>query len=419
MVFVLDANKRILTPCRPKRARILLNTGKAKVFRNYPFTIILKREVLNASPRELRVKLDPGSKKTGIAVLDDTNGKVVFAGEIEHRGHNIKESLDSRRAIRRGRRFRTTRYRQARWLNRTRPIGWLAPSLESRIANILTWVKRLSKFSNIKSISQELVKFDTQQMDNPEISGVEYQQGTLFGYEVREYLLEKWQRKCAYCGKSNTALEIEHIIPKSRGGSNKISNLTLACNKCNLSKGNKTAEEFGFKEIQKQAKKPLKDAAAVNSTRWKLYNSLKIVGLPIEVGSGGLTKFNRITRKLAKEHWIDALCVGKSTPEKLDIENIKPLQIKATGHGSRQMCLVDKYGFPRTKAKSAKVVKGFQTGDIVKAIVDKGKKIGTYIGKVAIRVSGSFNISTLGKVIQGISYKYLTKLHSCDGYSYA
>jgi len=193
----------------------------------------------------------------------------------------------------------------------------------------------------------------------------------------------------------------------------------LACNKCNLSKGNKTAEEFGFKEIQKQAKKPLKDTAAVNSTRWKLYNSLKIVGLPIEVGSGGLTKFNRITRKLAKEHWIDALCVGKSTPEKLDIENIKPLQIKATGHGSRQMCLVDKYGFPRTKAKSAKVVKGFQTGDIVKAIVDKGKKIGTYIGKVAIRASGSFNVSSLGKVIQGISYKYLTKLHSCDSYSYA
>jgi len=419
MVFVLDANKRILTPCKPKRARILLNSGKAKVFRRYPFTIILKKEILNATPRELRVKLDPGSKNTGIAVLDDTNGKVVFAGEIEHRGQNIKKSLDSRRAIRRGRRFRNTRYRQARWLNRTRPNGWLAPSLESRIANILTWVKRLSKFSNIKSISQELVKFDTQQMDNPEISGVEYQQGTLLGYEVREYLLEKWQRKCAYCGKSNTALEIEHIIPKSRGGSNKISNLTLACNKCNLSKGNKTAEEFGFKEIQKQAKKPLKDAAAVNSTRWKLYNSLKIVGLPIEVGSGGLTKFNRITRKLAKEHWIDALCVGRSTPEKLVIEKIKPLQIKATGHGSRQMCLIDKYGFPRTKAKSAKVVKGFQTGDIVKAIVNKGKKIGTYIGKVAIRVSGSFNISTLGKVIQGISYKYLTKLHSCDGYSYA
>jgi len=419
MVFVLDANKRILTPCRPKRARILLNSGKAKVFRRYPFTIILKKEILNATPRELRVKLDPGSKNTGIAVLDDTNGKVVFAGEIEHRGQNIKKSLDSRRAIRRGRRFRNTRYRQARWLNRTRPSGWLAPSLESRIANILTWVKRLSKFSNIKSISQELVKFDTQQMDNPEISGVEYQQGTLLGYEVREYLLEKWQRKCAYCGKSNTALEIEHIIPKSRGGSNKISNLTLACNKCNLSKGNKTAEEFGFKEIQKQAKKPLKDAAAVNSTRWKLYNSLKVLGLPVEVGSGGLTKFNRTTRKLAKEHWIDALCVGKSTPEKLDIENIKPLQIKATGHGSRQMCLFDKYGFPRTKAKSAKVVKGFQTGDIVKAIVNKGKKIGTYIGKLAIRASGSFNVSSLGKVIQGISYKYLTKLHSCDSYSYA
>jgi 5-methylcytosine-specific restriction endonuclease McrA len=83
----------------------------------------------------------------------------------------------------------------------------------------------------------ELVKFDTQLMENPDISGIEYQQGELAGYEVREYLLEKWGRKCAYCSETDLPLQIEHIIPRSRGGSDRVSNLTLACEGCNRLKG--------------------------------------------------------------------------------------------------------------------------------------------------------------------------------------
>ncbi|MBF0413975.1 MAG: RRXRR domain-containing protein, partial [Desulfamplus sp.] len=108
-VFVLDTNKTPLTPCRPKRARVILKQGKAAVFRMFPFTIILKHEIHGASPRPLRIKIDPGSRKTGIAIVSvksipDSTGEVVFAAEIEHRGQAIKDSLDSRRAIRRGRR---------------------------------------------------------------------------------------------------------------------------------------------------------------------------------------------------------------------------------------------------------------------------------------------------------------------------
>src|SRR5512140_2426807 len=106
-------------------------------------------------------------------------------------------------------------------------------------------------------------------MENPEISGVEYQQGTLLGYEVREYLLEKFGRKCVYCGKQHVPLAIEHIIPKIRGGSSRISNLATACDPCNDDKGTKTAAEFGHSEVQALAKRPLKDAAAVNASRWK------------------------------------------------------------------------------------------------------------------------------------------------------
>ncbi|MCZ6676543.1 MAG: RNA-guided endonuclease IscB, partial [Candidatus Poribacteria bacterium] len=255
-------------------------------------------------------------------------------------------------------------------------------------------------------------------MQNPEISGTEYQQGELFGYEVREYLLEKYSRTCAYCGVTDVPLEIEHILPKSRGGSNRVSNLTIACTDCNLKKGNQTAEEFGYPQVQAQAKRPLKDTAAVNATRWKLYEQLQSTGLSVEVGTGGRTKFNRTQRGFPKTHWLDATCVGQSTPEELKVEGVRPLLITANGHGSRQMCRVDRFGFPRTRAKQFKRVKGFQTGDIVKAVVTKGKKIGTYIGRVAVRASGSFNIKTTNRTIQGINHKYCRSLQQMDGYSY-
>ena len=406
-------------PCHPARARQLLRRGRAAVFRRYPFTIILKdRE--GGDVQDVRIKLDPGSKYTGVALVGNfkRGQKVIWAAVIEHRGDQIKKALDKRRAVRRSRRSRKTRYRKPRFLNRRRPEGWLPPSLESRISNIITWVRRLSKWCPITHISMELVKFDTQKLQNPEISGVEYQQGTLFGYEVREYLLEKWGRKCAYCGATDVPLEIEHIIPKSRGGTDRISNLTLACRECNLKKGNKTAAEFGYPHIQAQAKKPLKDAAAVNSIRWKLYNKLKEFGLPIECGSGGRTKYNRVKQNYPKEHWIDAACVGKSGENVYILKNLKPLRIVAAGWGNRQVCSMDKYGFPRTSAKSTKKVHGFQTGDIVKAVVTKGKKKGTYVGRVLVRSNGYFDIKTSNGRVQGIHYKYCKILQHIDGYTY-
>ncbi len=98
---------------------------------------------------------------------------------------------------------------------------------------------------------------------------------------------------------------------------------------------------------------------------------------------------------------------------------VKPLIITATGRGSRQMVKPDKYGFPRTSSKlRQKQFFGFQTGDIVKAVVTKGKKIGTYVGRVAVRKTGSFNIKTSNQLVQGISYKYCKFIHKSDGYMY-
>jgi hypothetical protein len=415
-VAVIDQNRRPLAPTSAVRARLLLKEGKAAVFRRAPFTIILKRVVEDVQAPDLRLKLDPGSRKTGVAIVNQTSGHVVFAAEIEHRGGAIKKALGARRAVRRSRRSRKTRYRKPRFLNRRRPKGWLPPSLQSRIINLETWVNRLIRLYPISSISMELVKFDTQLMENSKISGIEYQRGELAGYEVREYLLEKWDRKCAYCSKTGIPLQIEHIIPKSRGGSDRVSNLTLACEGCNQLKGKKTAAEFGFPEIEKQAKEPLKDAAALNATRWALFERLNGFGLPVETGSGGLTKYNRTVRNLPKAHWIDAACVGKSTPERIVVDGVSPLEIKATGHNTRQMCRMDKYGFPRTSAKGPRTVKGFRTGDLVEAIVRSGKKIGAYLGRVAVRSSGSFNLITAAGTIQGISHRDCRVLQKADGY---
>ena len=134
-VFVLDTNKKPQNPVHPAKARLLLSEEKAAVFRQYPFTIILKEEI-GVNPQALRVKIDLGSKTSGIAVTDDATGAIVFAMELEHRGQQIKNDLESRRAIRRSRRNRKTRDRKPRFENRIRPEGWLAPSLKSRVHNI-------------------------------------------------------------------------------------------------------------------------------------------------------------------------------------------------------------------------------------------------------------------------------------------
>lgn len=419
-VFVVDTNKKQLNPVPPSRARKLLNKGKTAIWRMYPFTIILKYAVPKTVFKPLKVKIDPGSKFTGIAVLEGE--KVIWGGEIEHRGYQIKQALESRRSLRSSRRNRKTRYRKSRFDNRKRSKGWLAPSLMHRVLTTETWIKRLMGFAPITEIVIESVRFDTQKLQNPEIDGVEYQQGTLFNYEVREYLLEKWGRECTYCGKKDIPLQIEHIHPKSKGGTNQISNLCLGCEKCNQKKGNKPIEQFLknkpslLKKIKQQVVRPLRDAAAVNSTRKKIVEVLARL-LPVTTATGGQTKYNRSRLKLEKQHWIDAACVGEV--EKLVFKTNQPLRIKCNGHGTRQMCGTNKFGFPTRHRDSKQIHFGFTTGHIVKAVVTKGKKIGTYLGRVLCRKSGSFDIATKTGRVAGISYKFCTPVHKKDGYSYS
>jgi len=424
-VFVVDTAKQPLTPVHPGRARLLLKAGKAAIYRTSPFTLILKRQVEHPAPAPLRLKIDPGSKITGLALVDDGSGEVVWAAELTHRGTAIKKALDTRRAVRRGRRSRKTRYRAPRIALRRRKAGWLPPSLLSRVENSLTWITRIRRIAHVTALSQERVRFDLQHMENPEISGVEYQQGELFGYEVREYCLEKWGRVCAYCGTMGVPLQLEHIRSRAKGGTNRISNLTLACEPCNLAKGTRDSREFlahdpaRLERILKQARAPLKDATAVNATRWELFARLKGTGLPVETGSGGLTKYNRTKQALPKTHWLDAAAVGVSTPEHLHRASVVPLLITATGRGHRRLCNVNELGFPVSHRKRHKRYYGFQTGDLVRAVVpEKLACRGTHVGRVAVRAKGTFNINTAHGKITDVPHRFCRLIGRSNGYGY-
>ena len=423
-VFVVDSTKQPLDPVHPGRARVLLTAGKAAVYRRFPFTIILKRAVEQPVVQPLRLKIDPGSKTTGLALVNDASGEVVWAAELRHRGDQIKRDLDKRRAVRRSRRRRKTRYRAPRFDNRRNKVGALPPSLASRVCNVATWVARVLRRARVEAITQEVVRFDTQALEDPQIEGAEYQQGTRAGYEIREYVLLKWDHRCAYCDARGVPLELDHLHPRARQGSNRVSNLVAACRPCNQRKGNQEVGDFLKNEperlarILRQVKAPLRDAAAVNATRFALYERLTAFGLPVERGSGGLTKFNRVRRGLPKAHWLDAACVGSSTPEQLHVTQVVSLQIVATGHGSRQMCRMNRFGFPRTGPKQHKRVSGFQTGDLVRAVVVGGAKRGTYVGKVAVRTRGSFNITTAQGVVTDIHHRWCRLIARADGYTY-
>jgi 5-methylcytosine-specific restriction endonuclease McrA len=420
-VFVLDKRKNPLMPCSEKRARLLLRKHCAVVHRLIPFTIRLKDRTRQESAVQPTVlKVDPGSKTTGLALArveasaESEVHHALHLAELVHRGEEVRQRLRKRAGYRRRRRAANLRYRAPRWRHRRRVAGWLPPSLQSRIGNVLSWARRYQRWVPICRIEVERVKFDPALLQNPELAGVEYQHGELFGWEIRSYLLEKFGHQCAYCRISNVPFEIDHQLPRSRGGSNRVSNLVLSCHDCNLAKGDKTAAEWGHPEVESQARMPLRDAAAVNTTRYALVEALGTLGLPIGTWSGGRTRWNRDRLGMKKAHCLDALCVGEFTDVRLP--SLHTLIITAQGRGRYQRTNVDASGFPRGHFTREKRIRGFSTGDLVRAEVPGYLKTGgVHLGRIAVRASGSFRV---GKM-DGINAKYCRVVQRLDGYDYA
>ncbi|MFQ6115812.1 MAG: RRXRR domain-containing protein [bacterium] len=292
LVHVLSKDGKALMPCHPAKARILLKEGKAKPIKGKTgyFTI----QLLYGSSgykQVIVVGIDTGAKRVPIAAVG--NGKVYYVKEKILRT-DVKKQLSDRARCRCARRNRKTRYRKARFHNRVKrkcvrcgvnnvPKVWkkvkrktgkskkkvsngraklcrkcqgkkgqhncphiLAPSIKNRAESILNDVCKLSRTLPISKIIVEIASFDTQKMANALIEGVEYQHGTLFGYEVKQYLLTVNKHKCVYCNglSGDNLLQIEHIHPKGKGGTDKVNNLTISCRVCNDAKGSLTLEQW-------------------------------------------------------------------------------------------------------------------------------------------------------------------------------
>lgn len=427
MVCVLDRKDRPLMPCHPARARKLLKKKRARVVRLFPFTIRLAdRELEKSAVQEVRLKIDPGSVETGLALarVDGFNiHHALYFLCLRHRGQEIRNALATRRNYRRRRRYANIRHRSPRFNNRRRPAGWLPPSLRHRVDSVVLWTEKLRRFFPISGISMEAVKFDMQKLADPNVSGVMYQQGTLFGYEVREYLLEKFGRKCVYCGKDHRPLNIDHVVPKACGGSDRISNLVLACTVCNQRKADKPLAEFlktkpdVLKRVKARLQPSYRHAAAVNITRPILLKRLAGIIPAVEAGTGAQTKYNRSCSHIPKEHWLDALCVGQINGAVYS-EKMNVLMVKCTGRGLYQRTLTDSSGFPVSYRLRTKRVLGFATGDMVVARVQRGKDKGVHRGRVAVRKSGAFVVQT-GKGRRVNANWKCVKLVACgDGYRY-
>lgn len=455
MVITLDKNKRPLGFTSEKRARQFLERGKAVVYHYYPFVIILKDKDVRKMENLLsyRIKIDPGAIYTGIAIVCNETNEVMLYFQIEHRAAAIVKALITRKGIRNSRRSRKTRYRRCKYkkgntFKQTSREGWLPPSVKSIGDNIINITKKLCKYINITECSFEAVRFDSQLMDSPNIEGKEYQHGTLYGYEIKEYLMEHYRHTCQYCGgvSGDSVLEWEHMKPISRGGSDSVKNASLACHKCNSDKNNLTLSEWlvklkCFAPTNEKEKVLLETrinhvsniiakgtiygsnrySAWSNSNRKYIEKHLFEMFGNVECASGGRTKYNRTMLGLPKEHHYDALSVGTvPTGGYADKTNGYVLRIKATGRGRRLRGTINECGIIINKWYNAcKQINGLQTGDIVKAEIHTGKFIGEHMGRVVVRKRGSHDIRSMnGKSItapQNTSYKVLQHI---DGYNY-
>ena len=398
LVYVLNMRGKPLMPTTPRKARKLLEQGKAKVIQRTPFTIQLLYAT-GENKQEITLGIDPGFTKIGFSAV--SIGKELIAGEVELRG-DIKKLIEQRAAYRRTRRGRLW-HRAPRFDNRGIDKGWFAPSIQHRLDSHIKLVDRLKYILPITDITVEIASFDQQKMQNPEISGVEYQQGTLQGYNIRQYLLEKWGYKCAYCGTKDVPLEIEHIIPRSRGGSDRVSNLAIACRPCNQKKNTHTAEEFGHPIIQAQAKQSLKSTAFMNIVKNKFVEILDC-----NITYGYITKYFRIKAGLEKSHINDAFIIAGG------VDQVRSEYTYISKHRRRQNRSLYKANLlegGRLKRNTVKEVKGYRRFD---KVIFEGKEVFIY----GLRSSGYFDVRTIigDKIGASVNCKKLTLLEHAKGF---
>lgn len=394
MVYVLNIEGKPLMPCSEAKARKLLKQNKAKIYKREPFTVQLLFECENQI-QEISLGVDAGSKHIGLSAT--THQKELYSADVELR-NDIVNLLSTRRENRRTRRNRL-RYRKPRFDNRvsSKRSGWLAPSVLNKIQTHLKVIKDIHKFLPITKIIVETASFDVQKIKNPNISGVEYQQGKQLDFwNVREYVLWRDNHQCQYCkGKSkDSVLNVHHLESRKTGG-NSPDNLITLCETCH--------KKYHSGEIQLKQKRgqTFRDTAFMGIMRWSFYEKLKELYLNVSMTYGYITKNTRIINNLPKEHYIDARCISGNPLA-------KPLgyyyyQKKVRCHNRQIHKANILKGGKKILNQAPYIVNGFRLFDKV----EYNKELYYIFGK---RSSGFFDIRKLdgAKINNGsISYKKL------------
>lgn len=395
MVYVINKQGQALMPTeRFGKVRRLLKNSLAHVVCRIPFTIQLDYDTTDYT-QPVSLGVDAGSKHIGISAT--TSEKEMYAADVELR-NDIVDKLSTRREQRRTRRSRL-RYRKARFNNRvsSKRKGWLAPSVENKIQTHLTVVEKIHKFLPITNIVVETASFDIQKINNPSISGVEYQQGEqLDFFNVREYVLFRDNHTCQHCkGKSkDKVLNVHHIESRKTGGDSP-NNLITLCETCHK------AYHRGEFELNVKRGKSFRDAAFMGIMRWSFYDRIKNIYPDVSMTFGYITKNTRITNNLPKDHYVDARCISGNPVA-------KPLGYyfyqKKVRCQNRQIHKANFLKGGRKKLNQAPfLVKGFRLFDLV----EYQKDLYYIFGR---RDSGFFDIRKLDgtKVNKGsINCKYL------------
>ena len=408
MVYVLGQDGHPLMPtCRHGKVKRMLKSGMAKVVKKCPFTIQLQYESTTHT-KNINLGIDAGSKTIGVSATTDS--KVLYEAEVVLR-NDIVELLSGRRALRRSRRNRKTRYRKPRFDNRKKPDGWLAPSIRQKIETHVTVVENITKILPMTKIIVETASFDIQKIKNPEIEGAEYQHGEQLDFwNVREYVLFRDGHTCQCCkGKSkDNILNVHHIESRKTGG-NAPNNLITLCETCHK------AYHKGIITLPKEIHRGMRfrDAAFMGVMRWAFYDRLKelynLLGVEVINTYGYITKNTRITYDLPKEHYVDARCIsGNPAAKPMDYYY---LQKKVRCH-NRQIhkCKINKGG-TRKRNQAAYEVKGFRLYD---QVLWKGQKCFIF----ARRSTGRMDLRLLDgtHVNASVGYKNLKLLSMRKNY---
>lgn len=289
-------------PCSQRKARLLLKQKKAKIVGYKPFTIQLCYATGEAK-QEVTIGIDEGTRHVGIAIV--SQGKVLAKGEVELR-QDVHSLLMTRAQYRRGRRFRKTRHRKARFLNRKKPKGWLPPSIQAGVNANFAWINKFYSLVPNQKLRIEVGKFDVAKMINLEIQGVDYQRGQAYGYyDVRYYVFARDGYTCQVCKKKNKVLQTHHIIYRSQGGTNRADNLITVCTDCHTSENHKPGGILwkwmkGHKKVKQYKEPPF-----MNILRIRTFMKYP----DAEITYGSVTSPKRKELGLEKTHYNDAIAI--------------------------------------------------------------------------------------------------------------